>query len=74
LLEQILSGRLQKMEQALQRQKSMLRALGPESAFDRGFSITMTKDGKLVRSVDAVEPGEALVTKLKDGELQSEVK
>lgn len=74
LLEQILSGRLQKMEQALQRQKSMLRALGPESAFDRGFSITMNKDGKLVRSVDTVEPGETLVTKLKDGELQSEVK
>lgn len=61
------------MEQALQSQKSMLRALGPDSAFERGFSITMTKDGKLVRSVSSVEKGEALVTKLSDGELVSVV-
>ena len=71
LLDQILAKRLEKMEQALQRQKSMLRALGPDSAFDRGFSITMTKDGKVLRSVDAVQSGETLVTKLKDGELSS---
>ena len=73
LLNQILEKRLEKMEQALQSQKSMLRALGPDSAFERGFSITMTKDGKLVRSVSSVEKGEALVTKLSDGELVSVV-
>ncbi len=73
LLNQILGKRLEKMEQALQSQKSMLRALGPESAFERGFSITMTSDGKLVRSVDAVEKGETLVTKLSDGEVVSVV-
>jgi exodeoxyribonuclease VII large subunit len=73
LLNQILGKRLEKMEQALQSQKSMLRALGPDSAFERGFSITMTKDGKLVRSVSSVEKGEALVTKLSDGELVSVV-
>jgi len=73
LLEQILGKRLGKMEQALQSKKSMLRALGPDSAFERGFSITMTTDGKLVRSVDAVESGVKLVTKLSDGELVSVV-
>jgi len=73
LLEQILGKRLEKMEQAVLRQKSMLRALGPDSAFERGFSITMTSDGKLVRSVDAVESGVTLVTKLSDGELVSVV-
>ena len=73
LLDQILAKRLEKMEQALQRQKSMLRALGPASAFDRGFSITMTEDGKVLRSVDAVQSGETLLTKFKDGEISSKV-
>ncbi|MEO1857206.1 MAG: exodeoxyribonuclease VII large subunit [Rubritalea sp.] len=73
LLEQVLVKRLEKMEQALQNQKSMLRALGPDSAFERGFSITMTKDGKLLRSVCSVRAGESLVTKFKDGEVSSVV-
>lgn len=73
LLEQAVEKRLEKMEQAVLRQKSMLRALGPDSAFERGFSITMTADGKLVRSVDAAESGATLVTKLSDGELVSVV-
>jgi exonuclease VII large subunit len=33
----------------------------------------MTEDGKVLRSVDAVQSGETLVTKLKDGELSSKV-
>lgn len=72
-LEQVLKARLEHMKQELQMQQSMLRALGPDSVFERGFSVTMTEGGKLVRSVDAVVSGEKLVTKLRDGEVMSTV-
>ncbi|MEY3394510.1 MAG: hypothetical protein RL346_746 [Verrucomicrobiota bacterium] len=51
--------------------KSMIRALGPVSAFHRGFSITMTEDGKILRSIEEVEPDTQLRTKFIDGEIRS---
>lgn len=59
-------------ERILQLQ-SMIRTLGPESAFKRGFSITLRADGSLLRSAKGVQEGDALVTKLLDGEVSSEV-
>src|SRR5690606_29211233 len=53
--------------------KALLRTLGPESAFQRGFSITIGEDGEIVRSVDDVKPGQILRTKLADGEVNSVV-
>ncbi|BCX46469.1 exodeoxy ribonuclease VII large subunit [Haloferula helveola] len=61
-------------EQQLKRLSGMLRALGPESAFERGFSITLDAEGRVVRSVDQVKKGGELRTKLRDGEVVSEVK
>jgi exodeoxyribonuclease VII large subunit len=51
--------------------KALLRTLGPESAFQRGFSITLGEDGEIVRSVSDVKPGQRLRTKLADGEVRS---
>lgn len=51
----------------------LLRALGPESAFQRGFSITLKENGELLRSVEEVEPGTLLRTKFADGEITSRV-
>lgn len=51
----------------------MLRTLGPESAFQRGFSITLGPDGKALRSVAKLHPNTPLVTKLADGEIHSTV-
>ena len=53
--------------------KSLLRALGPESAFQRGFSITLDEKGDIVRSVGDVAPGGLMRTKLADGEVASRV-
>ena len=44
---------------------------GPESAFERGFSITLDARGKIVRSVKDVAPGDEIRTKLEDGEIRS---
>lgn len=74
LLDNIMEHKLERFERQLQRQKSMLRALGPDSAFERGFSISMTKKGELVRSPDQLEKGATLITKLRDGEIESVVR
>ncbi|MFC5049830.1 exodeoxyribonuclease VII large subunit [Rubritalea spongiae] len=73
LLNNVMANKLERIERQLQRQKSLLRALGPDSAFERGFSVSMTKNGELVRSADQLAKGEVLVTKLRDGEIESEV-
>ena len=57
----------------LVRLRGMLRALGPESAFQRGFSITLGADGKAIRSARGIKPGELLRTKFADGEIASRV-
>ena len=49
-----------------------LTAVGPEQVLRRGYSITtLKKGGKVVRSIDQVKPGDRLVTRLSDGEVQS---
>lgn len=51
--------------------RGLLRALGPESAFQRGFSITLGADGRVIRSAATVKPGDLLRTKFADGETTS---
>lgn len=58
----------------LKRLETMLRTLGPESAFKRGFSITLTEDGTILRSTKSAKPGQILRTKLLDGEVASTVR
>jgi exodeoxyribonuclease VII large subunit len=58
----------------LGRLRGMLRALGPESAFQRGFSISIGPDGRIVTSALTLKPGEILRTKFADGETTSVVR
>ncbi|MBJ7395109.1 MAG: exodeoxyribonuclease VII large subunit [Akkermansiaceae bacterium] len=58
----------------LDRLRGLLRALGPESAFQRGFSITLGPDGKIVTSAATLKPGEGMRTKFADGETLSVVR
>lgn len=67
--KEVAEGRFKRLE-AL---GSLLRALGPDSAFQRGFSITLKENGEILRSVDEVEVGTALRTKLANGEVVSRV-
>lgn len=57
----------------LARLRGMLRALGPESAFQRGFSITLDAQGKALKSARGLKPGDLLRTKFADGETISRV-
>jgi exodeoxyribonuclease VII large subunit len=62
--------RRQRQVAALERQ---LQALSPMAVLERGYSLTRTADGKLVRSVRQAAPGTTLCTHLADGTLASVV-
>lgn len=64
---------LEGLSQRLERVREMVRTLGPESAFERGFSITMTKKGALVTEPEQVETGDRLMTRVAGGTIESEV-
>ncbi len=51
-----------------------LESLSPLSVLSRGYSLsTRAADGRLVRSIDQVTPGDELLTRLSDGELTSRI-
>jgi exodeoxyribonuclease VII large subunit len=50
-----------------------LRLLDPGRVLERGYSITRTDDGRLVRSANEVAAGDVLVTETADGSIRSTV-
>ena len=45
--------------------------LDPARLLDRGFSLTTDVDGRIVRSAVGVGDGDRLVTRLRDGAIES---
>lgn len=73
-IQTLAEQRINQSAEKLKRFEHMLRTLGPESAFKRGFSITLGEDGSILRSSKTVKSGAILRTKLIDGEITSTVK
>ncbi len=48
-----------------------LRLLSPDATLERGYALAFTADGTLVRSAAQLAPGDALRTRLADGDVQS---
>ena len=65
---------LQVVSQRLERARRLLKTLGPESAFERGFSITLTASGDLVTDPAQVGVGDRLATRVAGGTIESEVR
>ncbi len=63
----------QERQRKIEGLRGLIRALGPESAFLRGFSITLGADGKIIRSTDGLKSGDFIRTKFADGEITSTV-
>jgi len=57
----------------LERCRQVLTAYDPERQLGRGWSLTHTAAGRLLRSVGEVTAGEAIVTRLQDGSVTSVV-
>ena len=66
--------RLREFKNDLKTLEARLRLLGPEQVLARGYSITMdAATGELLRNAEAAQPGQALKTRLKAGEVRSRV-
>ncbi|MCX6865850.1 MAG: hypothetical protein NTV46_06440 [Verrucomicrobia bacterium] len=72
-LERAATDPIDRHHERLGRLHGLVRALGPESAFQRGFSITLDGDGKALRSSIGIKPGDLLRTKFIDGVTTSRV-
>ena len=72
-IERLGKSPLDQRRETIARLRGLLRALGPESAFQRGFSITLGTDGKIITSASTLKVGEVVKTKFADGEMTSRV-
>lgn len=76
-LQQAMMHRLQsavaEKKQNVKRLKAQLRALSPLGVLDRGYSLTETETGDVVRDADAVKKGDRLKTRFAKGSVTSEV-
>jgi exodeoxyribonuclease VII large subunit len=70
----LVNHQLERSAQRLERARGLLMTLGPESAFKRGFSITLTAEGKLVTDPKQVKAGDRLTTRVVGGTIESEVR
>jgi exonuclease VII large subunit len=77
-LQQTMTHRLEsavaERKQNLRRLEVQLRALSPLAVLDRGYSLTQTADGVVVRDAAAVKTGDRLKTRFAKGTIISEVK
>jgi exodeoxyribonuclease VII large subunit len=72
-LERVGGHALSKRGEQVEHLRGLLRALGPDTAFQRGFSITLGSDGKIAKSTADFKPGDVLRTRFADGETVSVV-
>ncbi|MGD0016917.1 MAG: exodeoxyribonuclease VII large subunit [Verrucomicrobiia bacterium] len=68
------SQRWQQTAHRLAQASAKLDLLSPKSTLQRGYSITRTADGKIVRTVKTVKNGDRITTLVVDGEFEAEVK
>lgn len=69
----LVSDRLTAVKTAVQRNEFQLKALNPLAVLERGYSITMTANGDIIRSPEQTTAGELVKTRLARGVMESEV-
>ena len=72
-LEQAIQHKLQHAQNSLALQASRLDSVSPLNVLARGYSITKTQQGKVIKSVDHIKTGDVLITELADGAIKSTV-
>ena len=64
---------LEKRLEHLKTLDALLHTLGPEETFARGFSMTLDAKGNTITDATAVKKGDALRTRVAEGEIKSVV-
>ena len=70
-LRRAMERRFGDLRRAVDSRGNLLRVLGPQATLGRGYSITRTAKGELVRSVAQAPPKTTLITRVADGEIRS---
>jgi exodeoxyribonuclease VII large subunit len=65
--------RIEKASQKVAALAARLESLSPLNVLSRGYSLTRTPDGKLLRDAADVQPGDVIVTRIAKGEVISRV-
>lgn len=72
-LDILMKSYLSSLKEQISLKKKHLIALSPKSVLNRGYSILMSKEGKVIKSVKDVKIDEITTTNLKDGVISSKV-
>jgi len=72
-LRQQVAASLQRRSQHLATLAAQLRHLDPNAVLGRGYSIVMTRDGRIIRDANSVEPGAQIVVHPARGHLLARV-
>lgn len=67
-------NRVEKAISKLSELQNRLNSLNPENVINRGYSLTLNKNNKPIQSIEDVEIGEELITKVKGGIIINTVK
>ena len=72
-MKQAMQQRLGSAKNNLAMQAGRLDSVSPLNVLARGYSITKSKQGKVVKSASSVKSGDVLITELVDGTIESKV-
>ncbi len=72
-LSQLYKSRVRADSLTLEGLNQALQAFNPLKVLTRGYSITYSEDGKVIKKTSAVKVGDNITTKLADGEVLSKV-
>ena len=73
-LSHVLKSAVAERKQDLKRLKAQLQAYSPLGVLDRGYSLTETANGMVVRDAKKLKKGDLLKTRFAKGTVLSEVK
>jgi len=72
-MDRAVTSYLQQLGAKLEFSQARLVAISPISTLARGYAIVKKKDGRIVRSIQAVEPGDRIDVQLADGDIEATV-
>ncbi len=73
-IREVAQTRLREDRRRLESSRGMLGVLSPQATLERGFTMTLDADGRLVRRPQDVVAGQDLVTRFADGEVDVSVR
>ena len=72
-LHESMQDYLDNLSKNIKNRKEQLEILNPKNVMNRGYSISMDSNGKVISSTKDVKIGEKIITSLKDGKIESVV-